>query len=81
MDQPSLVDGELRRAQVLTVGSTSRLRLSEVPAICDSLSSLLNRKETERKELIYYLRSHGVIDEGYTQIATYANRQSKMTDS
>lgn len=67
--------------RVLTVGPTSRLRLSEVPAICDSFSSLLSRKETERKELIYYLRSHGVIDEGYTQIATYANRQSKMTDS
>jgi hypothetical protein len=67
--------------RVLTLSPTSKLRASEVPALCDSLSSLLNRKETERKELIYYLRSHGVIDEGYTQIATYASRQSKMTDS
>lgn len=47
----------------------------------DSLGSLLNRKEVERKELIYYLRSHGVIDEGYTQIATYANAQNTETDS
>lgn len=67
--------------RVLTLSPSSKLRAAEVPALCDSLSSLLNRKETERKELIYYLRSHGVIDEGYTQIATYANRQSKMTDS
>lgn len=67
--------------RVLTVGPTATLRAADVPALCDSLSSLLSRKETERKELIYYLRSHGVIDEGYTQIATYANRQSKMTDS
>ncbi len=67
--------------RVLTLSPVSKLRASEVPALYDSLSSLLNRKETERKELIYYLRSHGVIDEGYTQIATYANRQSKMTDS
>lgn len=47
----------------------------------DSLGSLLKRKEVERKELIYYLRSHGVIDEGYTQIATYANAQKIETDS
>lgn len=67
--------------RVLTLSPTSTLRAADVPALCDSLASLLNRKETERKELIYYLRSHGVIDEGYTPIATYANKQSKMTDS
>lgn len=47
----------------------------------DSLSRLLQRKETERKELQYYLRSHGVIDEGYTQIAAYASKQTVETDS
>lgn len=47
----------------------------------DSLGRLLKRKDTERKELQYYLRSHGVIDEGYTQIAAYANAQAKETDS
>ena len=47
----------------------------------DSLGRLLERKQVERKELIYYLRSHGVIDEGYTQIATYANAQRIETDS
>lgn len=67
--------------RVLTLSPTSKLRSADVPTLCDSLAALLNRKETERKEIIYYLRSHGVIDEGYTQIATYANRQSKMTDS
>lgn len=47
----------------------------------DSLSRLLGRKEIERKELIYYLRSHGIIDEGYNQIAAYAQRQTVETDS
>ena len=47
----------------------------------DSLNQLLDRKETERKELIYYLRSHGIIDEGYNQIAAYAQSQSRETDS
>lgn len=52
-----------------------------VAVTTDSLCHLLSRKETERKELIYYLRSHGVIDEGYTQIAAYAQRQTRETDS
>lgn len=47
----------------------------------DSLYRLLGRKEIERKELEYYLRSHGVIDEGYTQIANYAQGQLKETKS
>ena len=45
----------------------------------DSLTRLLDRKEIERKELQYYLRSHGVIDEGYTQIADYAAKQQRET--
>lgn len=45
----------------------------------DSLGRLLRRKETEGKELQYYLRSHGVIDEGYTQIAAYAQSQAAET--
>lgn len=67
--------------RVLTVGPTSNARLVDISTICDSISSLLHRKETERKELIYYLRSHGVIDEGYTQIAAYAAMQNRATDS
>lgn len=67
--------------RVLTVGPSSNVKPMSLPVICDSLSSLLHRKETERKELRYYLRSHGIIDEGYTQIAAYATRQGKMTDS
>lgn len=67
--------------RVLTVGPTSKVEPMDISAICDSLSSLLHRKETERKELTYYLRSHGVIDEGYTQIAAYAARQNRVTDS
>lgn len=47
----------------------------------DSLGRLLQRKDIERKELVYYLRSHGVIDEGYMQIAAYANAQKVETDS
>lgn len=67
--------------RVLTVGPTSNVKPMDLSVICDSLSNLLHRKETERKELIYYQRSHGVIDEGYTQIAAYATMQSKVTDS
>ena len=47
----------------------------------DSLSALLQRKDTERKELQYYLRCHGVQDEGYQRIAKYANEQAHETDS
>lgn len=67
--------------RVLTVGPTSKAEPIDVASICDSISNLLQRKETERKELAYYLRSHGVMDEGYSQIAAYAARQGKMTDS
>jgi hypothetical protein len=45
----------------------------------DSLAALLHRKDIENKELQYYMRSHGVIDEGYTQIATYAAAQARET--
>lgn len=47
----------------------------------DSLTQLSDRKNTERDELDYYLHSHGVQDEGYSQIATYATVQAKETDS
>ena len=67
--------------RVLTVSPTSRVTTVDVSIICDSISTLLHRKEIERKELAYYLRSHGVMDEGYAKIAAYANRQSKRTDS
>ncbi len=67
--------------RVLTVAPKSEVKSVDLSAMCDSLTDLFHRKETERKELIYYLRSHGVIDEGYTQIAAYATRQNKMTDS
>lgn len=50
-----------------------------VTAQADSLSRLLDRKDTEHKELAYYLRSHGVVDEGYTQIAAYAATQQRET--
>ena len=52
-----------------------------VEARRDSMAALLGRKETERKELAYYLRSHGVRDEGYTRIAVYAAGQRRETDS
>lgn len=45
----------------------------------DSLAALLHRKDIEHKELQYYMRSHGVIDEGYTQIAAYAAAQARET--
>ncbi|MBM6994002.1 MAG: hypothetical protein I3J02_12210 [Prevotella sp.] len=47
----------------------------------DSIGRLVNRKDVEKKELEYYLRSHGVQDEGYTRIAQYADLQTKETDS
>lgn len=52
-----------------------------VAASADSLSRLLARKDVERKELQYYLRSHAVIDGGYTRIAAYADAQAAETDS
>ncbi len=47
----------------------------------DSLGALLQRKTTERHELQYYLRCHGVQDEGYQRIARYAIEQARETDS
>jgi hypothetical protein len=45
----------------------------------DSIGRLLKRKHTEQQELAYYLRSHGVQDEGYTRIAAYAATQQRTT--
>lgn len=47
----------------------------------DSLSSHYPAQVIEQKELAYYLRSHGVQDEGYGLIAKYADRQKASTDS
>lgn len=52
-----------------------------IAAQADTLGTLLQRKGTERKELQYYLRCHGVQDEGYQRIATYATQQARETDS
>ncbi len=52
-----------------------------IAAQTDSLGALLQRKDTERKELQYYLRCHGVQDEGYQRIAEYADIQARETDS
>ncbi len=76
--------------RVLTLSPTTRLALPAdsiahvtparlVTLLTDSLGRLLQRKQTEEKELQYYLRSHGVQDEGYTRIATYAAAQAKAT--
>lgn len=54
---------------------------AQLRALADSLGRLLDRKTVERKELDYYLRSHGVQDEGYTKIAHYADQQDRETDS
>lgn len=76
-----------RQGRVLTIQPSTLLHPNDsadqlrriVMAQADSLSRLLKRKDNERLELDYYLRSHGVIDEGYSQIAAYANRQLKET--
>ena len=52
-----------------------------IAAKTDTLGALLHRKETERKELQYYLRCHGVQDEGYQRVAKYATKQNYETDS
>lgn len=52
-----------------------------IRASIDSLTELADRKDTERDELQYYLRSHGVQDEGYMKIAAYAAQQTKEADS
>lgn len=52
-----------------------------IAAQIDSLGALLQRKNTERKELQYYLRCHGVQDEGFQRIAEYARVQAHETDS
>lgn len=76
---------------VNTTGRTSPLRHvarvagadpTRLVSMCaDSLVVLLKRKSVELDEMDYYLRSHGVIDEGYTSIAAYADRQRRETDS
>lgn len=53
----------------------------QLAELTDSISRLLARKTMEHKELEYYLRSHGVQDEGYTKIAHYAEQQTHETDS
>lgn len=58
-----------------------KLVASEISELTDSISRLLKRKNVERQELKYYLRTHSVQDEGYTRIAHYADLQSKSTDS
>lgn len=78
--------------RILTVAHPPRTRLHiaggrQVSAtqlmtmVSDSLGRLVQRKEVERKELDYYLKSHGVQDEGYTRIARYAGMQRKEADS
>lgn len=78
------------RGRLLTVSRggmpTDTARMAHAPLDVlaeriDSLGSLLGRKETERKELAYYLRTHGVMDEGYDRIAAYASAQITETDS
>lgn len=54
---------------------------TQLAAFTDSIAQLLHRKSVEHKELEYYLRSHGVQDEGYTPIAQYAEQQIRETDS
>lgn len=49
-----------------------------VAQVTDSIGRLLKRKRIEEHELTYYLRSHGVQDEGYTRIATYAAQQKRV---
>lgn len=47
----------------------------------DSLQDVLHRREIESKELAYYLRTHGVQDEGYDRIAQYSIEQKRMVDA
>lgn len=47
----------------------------------DSLQKVLHRREIEAKELAYYLRTHGVQDEGYGRIARYAQEQKQEIDT
>jgi hypothetical protein len=47
----------------------------------DSLAKLYHYKVIEGKELAYYLRTHGVQDEGYNLIVSYSYRQKAETDS
>ncbi len=50
-------------------------------AVQSSLDSVAEQKAEERKELEYYLRCHGVQDEGYTRIAEYAHLTDSLVDS
>ncbi|MGI6241980.1 MAG: hypothetical protein ACOYJK_00340 [Prevotella sp.] len=53
----------------------------QMSEIIDSIGRLLTIKDTEQQEIEYYIRSHGVQDEGYNRISRYANLQKKATDS
>ncbi len=50
-------------------------------AVQSSLDNVAEQKAEERRELEYYLRSHGVQDEGYTRIAEYAYQTDSLVDS
>ncbi|MFA6718428.1 MAG: hypothetical protein WCS15_05040 [Prevotella sp.] len=63
--------------QALTSKSWRKL----LPQMVDSVGSLIERKEIETKELDYYLRVHGVQDQGYLRIARYAELQRREADS
>lgn len=67
--------------RIVAMGTNADNLSTLVKERTDSLQRLLQRKLTERKELQYYLRSHGVIDEGFTKIAAYADRQNQETNA
>lgn len=49
--------------------------------LADSLEANIKRAHTIHMELEYYLRCHGVQDEGYNRIAAYAENQQHALDS
>lgn len=50
---------------------------SYVSSFRDSVCTMLEQKRSERSELEYYLRSHGVQDEGYVRVAVYHEKQNE----
>jgi hypothetical protein len=47
----------------------------------DSLNKVIHRRLIEEKEMAYYLRTHGVQDEGYGRIALFASSEKLKLDS
>ncbi len=76
---PQFTDYTLQHAE--NDGLTNEDWTAWLDVYAKSTDAAIAQKEIEQKEQAYYLRSHGVQDEGYTRIAEYAQQTNMQLDS